>query len=200
MKRFAIAFVGVVVGAVLMFGTMQALPDFRPFSNESDARNTQIVDSIVRTEQVVLLSLGIQGVSEETGGSKIFGVNVPGSSRASFVQYTFSAKLGIEGEDVEITRTGETGYRVSIPEFVFIGHDDESFRLVAENNGVLSFVTPEIDSVEMINTILSDDAKDEYVDSHVEVLQDQARVFYSSIISSIDPEITLEFDFRQGLR
>lgn len=200
MKKFAIALVGVVVGAVLTFGTLQAFPDFHPFNNASDARNTQIVDSIVRTEQVVLLSLGIQGVSEETGKSKIFGVNVPGSSRASFVQYAFSAKLGIEGEDVEITKTGETEYLVSIPEFVFIGHDDESFRLVAENNGVLSFVTPEIDSVEMINNILSDDAKDQYVDSHIEVLQDQARVFYSSIITSIDPTITLEFDFRQGPR
>ncbi|MCV5968550.1 hypothetical protein, partial [Lactococcus petauri] len=90
-----------------------------------------------------------------------------------------NAKLGIEGKDVTIEHTGEDALLISIPEFIFIGHDDESFRTVVEDNGVISGVTPEIDTVEMINTILDDDAQGQYVDANQEVLEDQARVFYT---------------------
>ena len=85
---------------------------------------------------------------------------------------------------------------MSIPKFIFIGHDNEDFKLIAENNGILSFVTPEIDRVDMINKILNSDAKKEYISANDEILKDQAKAFYTSLISSIDPTLTIEFDFR----
>lgn len=163
----------------------------------SEARNTQVINSITRQEQVVLLSLGVQGISERKDQSKLFGADIPGSERVSFVQYNFDAKLGIEGEEVTIEQTGEDEFLVTLPEIIFIGHDNESFRLVAENNGALSWVTPDIDSVEMINDILDDDAQDQYIDDNEQILRDQAMAFYSGIIKSIDPDIVVDFEFRQ---
>lgn len=186
----------VVVAGLVAVGIAKAFPNFSLFESASETRNTQIINSITREEQVVLLSLGIQGISEQRERGSFLGVDVPGSGRASFVQYAFNAKLGIEGNDVKIVQTGESDLLVSIPKFIFIGHDNESFRTVVEDNGALSWVTPEIDTVEMINTILNDDAQDQYIDSNQEILEDQARVFYTAIVTSIDPTIAIRFEFR----
>ena len=125
------------------------------------------------------------------------GAEVPGSERATFIQYGFDAKLGIEGKDVKLVQAGENDYVISIPEFIFIGHTNESFKLVTEDNGVLSWVTPEIDTAEMISGILNDGDKDKYVASNVETLKDQARAFYAGIVAGIDPAITVRVEFRQ---
>jgi len=188
----------VAAGALLALGATRAFPSLSLFDTESKTRDTQIINSITRTQQVALLSLGIQGISEKNQrGSFPFGMDVPGSERASFVRYDFNAKLGIEGKDVTIVQTGKTDFLVSIPKFIFIGHDNENFRLVAEVNGVLSWVAPKIDTLEMINKILNKDAQKKYIDSNEEILRDQAKVFYTSIITSIDPTIAIKFEFRQ---
>ena len=166
------------------------------FETRSEARNTQVVNSITRHEQVVLLGLGIQGISEASTQGALLGVSIPRSERTSFIQYNFNAKLGIDGQGVEITQTGEDAFLVSIPEFIFIGHDDVSFKLAAVDNDVLSWTTPEIDTVDMINSVLNDDAKEQYIDSNEEVLRDQATDFYTGIITSIDPTLAVEFEFR----
>ena len=188
--------VGVVVGVAVAFLAWWLLPTGSLLGSDTEARDTQIIQSVTREEQVVLLSLGIQGIAEQTERGSFLGVDIPGSGRASFIQYGFNAKLGIEGSDVTIARTGENGLTISIPEFVFIGHDDETFRTVVEDNGALSFVTPEIDTAEMINEILSHDAQDEYIEANQEVLEDQARVFYTAIVTSIDPTMDITFEFR----
>jgi len=142
------------------------------------------------------LSLGIQGISERTAGSKFFGIDIPGSNRASFLQYNFNAKLGLEGKDVKIERAGANLYHLSVPAFTFIGHDGVSFKMAAENNGVLSWTTPPIDPVETINQILNDEAKSQYVTANQQILIDQAKSFYTGIIRSVDPSAEVTFDFR----
>ncbi|MGO1775571.1 MAG: hypothetical protein ACTHYY_09155, partial [Agrococcus casei] len=78
--------------------------------------------------------------------------------------------LGLEGEPVTIAETGENAYLVTVPEFVFIGHDDAVFETAVEKNGVLSWATPEIDTTDMVNRILSSDAEAEYVSMHTDTL------------------------------
>ena len=190
--------VGIAAGGVFLAPVLvQAASAASLLGVASEARNTQVINSITRQEQIVLLSLGVQGISERNDRSKLFGADIPGSERVSFIQYNFDAKLGIEGEEVTIEQTGEDEFLVTIPEIIFIGHDNEAFRLVAENNGALSWVTPEIDSVEVINEILDDDAQDQYIADNEQILRDQAMAFYSGIIKSIDPEIVIDFEFRQ---
>ena len=192
-----VAVVVVVAVAVGAFAAGQLTPKLFALGSESESTDTRVIQAITREEQVVLLSLGIQGISEKTERITFLGVEVPGSERASFVQYSFNAKLGIDGRDVRIVPSGEKKYRISIPEYIFIGHSNEDFKLVAENNGALSFITPENDPVEMINSILSEDAQAEYIENNEEILREQALAFYSGIITGIDPEISITYDFRQ---
>lgn len=199
-KKLVIPIVAVVVVvalAVVAFAAGQLTPKLFALGSESESTDTRVIQAITREEQVVLLSLGIQGISEKTERITFLGVDVPGSERASFVQYSFNAKLGIDGRDVRIVPTGEKKYRISIPEYIFIGHSNEDFKLVAENNGALSFITPENDPVEMINNILSEDTQAEYITNNEEILREQAVMFYSGIITGIDPEISITYDFRQ---
>jgi len=196
-KKFIVpAILALLVGVLALVG-FQAAQSWRLFGSESESTDTRVIQSIKREEQVVLLSLGIQGISEKTEKRTFLGVEVPGSDRATFMQYSFNAKLGIDGRDVRIVPVGEKKYRISIPEYIFIGHSNEDFRLVAENNGVLSFITPENDPVEMINSILSADAQAEYIADNEQILREQATYFYSSIITGIDPEIDITYDFSQ---
>lgn len=199
-KKFAIAVAYLVAGALLAFAAVSVVPSLSLFSNKSENRNTQVIEAIMREEQVVLLSLGIQGIDVQKANTQFRGFDIPGSARTTFVQYAFKAKLGIEGGAVTVEKTGETSYLVTVPEFIFIGHSDESFELVAEDNGLVSFVTPKIDAVEVINAILSDEKQDEYVEANVETLQDQAQVFYTTIISSIDPDVSVQFKFLPARR
>lgn len=194
--KFLAVVVLVAVGAFSALWAMNAFFGFSPFEAASGSRDSQVINSITREEQVVLLSLGIQGISEKSEISTLFGTQFPGSERTKFIQYAFNAKLGIEGKDVRIERTGEDAYLVSIPEFIFIGHHNEDFRLVAESNGLLSWGTPEIDSIEMVNEILDQDAQRQYVDDNAEILRDQASAFYNSIITSVDPSLAITVQFR----
>ena len=186
-----------VIGA---FGTLRAIgafPNISLFDTASESRNTQLINSITRHEQVVLLGLGIQGISERNERSTLFGMDVPGSGRASFIQYGFSAKLGIDGQEVKIEQTADDAFLSSIPKFIFIGHDDVNFKVAAVNNDILSWTTPEIDTVEMINSVLNDETKQQYIDSNEEILRDQAKAFYAGIITSIDSTIVVNFEFRR---
>lgn len=197
MKKLFTALLVVVVVALLAFAGLKAMPSLMASGSESEGRDSRIIESISRKEQVVLLSLGIQGISEKSGKSTFLGIDVPGSKRASFLQYSFNAKLGVEGRDVRILQTGDKKFLISVPEFIFIGHENEDFRLVAENKGVLSFITPDNDPVEMINNILSEDAQAEYIQANERVLVEQIMIFYSSIITAIDPEVQVRYDFSQ---
>lgn len=166
--------------------------------SESSSRNTQVINAVERTEEVSLLSLGIQGIAERTEQRTIFGLKVPGAERALFMQYDFTAKLGMDGQAVQIRESGDNEFTISIPEFTFIGHDDVTFRVAVEKNGVLSWVTPEIDTVEMTNQILNDETQQKYLDDNEEVLREQAQAFYKGIVGAIDPDIRLEFDYISG--
>lgn len=182
-------------GVVAAVGVSRVLPNLPYFGTDSSSRNTQIVHAVTRTEQVSLMSLGIQGISSKNQKSTFQGIDIPGSERASFIQYSFSAKLGIEGKSVKIAQVAASEYLVSVPKFVFIGHSDVDFRLVIESSGVVSWVTPKIDTVEMVNAILNDDSKDQYIIANSDILKDQAKSFYGGIVSSIDPSISLKFEF-----
>lgn len=153
LKRIVLVPVTIVVVALVALGAVVALDKLAGFSilgNDRQSRNAEVINSVTREQQVVLLSLGIQGIDVEKDKSSVLGQDIWGTGRASFLQYNFDAKLGIEGEDVTVEQTAEKSYVVTIPEFVFIGHDNPELQSVVEDNGVLSFATPEIDNAEVI--------------------------------------------------
>lgn len=168
-----------------------------PFGIESSSRDSQVIQAVERTEEVALVSLNIQGITDEENSSTLFGRRVPGTGQTVFVQYEFTAKLGIDGADVEIAREGEDGYQVSIPAFTFIGFDQPRFKEAVTDGGVLSFVTPDIDQLDLVNSILGDEQKNEYVANNRAVLEEQARAFYGRIVTSIDPGADVEYVFAE---
>lgn len=197
MKQFLTVMVGVLVGALAVWGVMQSgLLSREIIESAGESRNEQIVRAIEREQEVVLLSLGIQGIAEERVASTVLGRDIPGTSRVLFLQYNFRAKLGIDGSSVIIEPRGEDTILVSLPAFEVIGHDEVSFRTAVEDDGVLSWITPEIDTAAVITEVMNDDALQEHVDNNEDLLKDQARAFYSGIITAVDPRLRVVVEFR----
>lgn len=90
---------------------------------------------------------------------------------------------------------GEKRFQITIPAFKFIGHDKAEFKTVVEQSGVLSWATPEIDTAKAITKILNSEAQQKHVNDNRDLLEAQARSFYSGIIRGVDPTIELTFVF-----
>lgn len=149
-----------------------------------------------RTKEVSLLRLGITGIKSQENKSHFFNMEIPGTERARFIQYSFDAKLGFEGKDVVIEKSGGNTFDITIPQFKFIGYDHPEYRVIVDQNGALSFGTPQIDTADMINEILTNTAKNEYVETNREILEEQAKSFYTSIVTSVNSEAKLNFTFQ----
>lgn len=184
--------VGVGAGALLVAMNLDLLA---PFGIASESRDSQVIRAMERTQEVSLVSLGIQGIKETKESASLMGQSIPGTGKAAFMQYEFTAKLGLDGGAVRLERLDEKSYLIRVPEFGFIGYDEPTFELVVEDGGILSFVTADIDEVDMINEILSDDARDTYLENYEQDLKDQTQVFYGTLIAGIDPEIEVSYEF-----
>lgn len=167
----------------------------------SEERDVQVIRSITREEQIILVTAGVGDIKEENSdglkvaipGLEALAFEVPGTDRSILVRYDFDAKLGIEGKDVKIEHLGEKSYRISIPEFIYLGNDDPKISIASEKNGLLSWTTPEIDKLALAEAVLDDETVVKTIEGSRPVLEEQARIFYTNIITAIDPDITLDF-------
>lgn len=182
-------------GVALTLGAAKVFPALLPFTSVSESHDSQVIQSVTRTEQIALVSLGIQGISQQHGASNFYGVTIPGSERRTLLQYGFDAKLGVDGKDVTIKSTTEGAYVITVPRFIFVGHENEKFETVIDESGALSWTTPEIDTAKMISGILNDKGKQEYIAKNEDLLKDQAKAFYGNIVHAIDPKAEVTFDF-----
>lgn len=182
-------------GAVFAFGGLNALGLSSLFSSSSNERDSQVVQAVTRVQEVALLRLHIEGVARNESNGEILGVAVPESKKTTLIQYKFDAKLGIDGSKVKIEPTGPDSFRVTIPRFIGIGFDDPVFEEPLENSGALSWLTPSAVQTRMMNNVLSDESKQKYVTQNEAALQEQAKAFYSVIVASVAPDITLDFEF-----
>ena len=198
MGRAVKALVVVLVVMVALGGFFLLAADrgwLSPFGVTTSGSDTQVIQAVERTKEVSLVSLSVQGLKDESQDRTVFGQTVPGSEEKVFLQYDFTAKLGFDASDVAVEQTGDKAYTLSIPEFSFIGYAQPSFKVATTDGGVLSFVTPDIDEVEMVNEILSEESQQAYLADNEDLLRDQTAAFYESLFTSIDPDIetTLEF-------
>lgn len=182
-------------GAAFAFGGLNALALSSLLTSSSNERDSQVVQSVTSVQEVALLSLHIEGVARHESNGEILGVAVPESTKTTLIQYKFDAKLGIDGSQVKIEPTGPDSFRMTIPEFIGIGFDEPVFEDPLESNDALGWLTTPTVQTRMINNILSDDNKQKYITQNEAALTEQAKVFYSRIIASVDPEITIDFEF-----
>ncbi|MHA7291502.1 hypothetical protein ACX80V_17940 [Arthrobacter sp. MDT3-24] len=194
---FLLLIVLVVAGTGTAFasGGLNALALGSLFSSSSNERDSQVVQAVTRVQEVALLSLHIEGVARNESNGEIFGVAVPASEKTTLIQYKFDAKLGIDGSRVKIERTGPESFRLTVPQFIGIGFDDPEFEDALESNNALSWMTPPAVQTRMMNNILSDDNKQQYITQNEAALKEQAKAFYSGIIASVDSQITIDFEF-----
>ena len=182
-------------GAAFASGALNALALSSMFTSSSHERDSQVIQSVTRVQEVALLSLHIEGISKHESNGEIFGVAVPASEKTTLIQYKFDAKLGIDGSQVTIEPTGPESFRVTIPQFIGIGFDEPVFADPLEMSNALSWLATPAVQTRMINNILSDENKQKYISQNEAALKEQAKVFYSRLIASVDPEITLDFAF-----
>lgn len=166
-----------------------------PISTEVTKDTREVIMAVERREEIVLLSTATEGLHTVQSEGKIFKWSLPRSGRTNILQYSFNTKLGIDGRGVNIREISEDQFRVTIPEFKTIGFSEPKFKTVHRSGGVLSFVTEDIDTAEAINEILNDDSRQVHIDSNRELLQDQARLFYTDLIRAIDEDVSLQFEF-----
>lgn len=181
----------VLVGAAAVAGVL-----IGRFFGATEERDTQVLRSITREQQVILLTAGITEIKEERENQSFFELfDIPGSERVMFVRYEVDAKFGIEGDDVAVARTGENAFRVTMPEFIYLGYANPRFETATEANGLLSWTTPAIDKFSFVEEELSDEAVVTHIEGFRPVLEEQARAFYTNIITSIAPDAAIEFVF-----
>ena len=184
-------------GAIAAFasGGLNALALKSVFSNSSSERDSQVVQAVTRVQEVSLLSLHIEGINRLESNREIFGVAVPLSEKTTMLQYEFDAKLGIDGSKVKIEPTGPKSFRVTMPQFTGIGFDKPKFKEPIQSGEALSWLAEPAVQTRMINNILSDENKQKYTSQNEDALKEQAKLFYSGIIKSVDPEVTVDFEF-----
>ena len=196
--RSALRLLSLPLAFLLAIGAFAILKNqgwLSPFGLHAESHDSQVIYAVERTQEVSLLSLGIQGIREKDQSRRIFGQEIPGTGRRLFLQYNFHAKLGINGAKVKVTKTGQDTYLISVPRFKFIGYDQPTVKVAVEDGGVLSWATPDIDGVEVVNEILNDHARQKYIDSNADLLKEQTKVFYDNLITGIDPAIATTFEF-----
>lgn len=167
-----------------------------PVSVEVETSRTEVIKSIERHEEIVLLSAATQGLHTVEKDAKIWKWDLPRSKRTNILQYSFTSKLGIDGRDVDIREIGDDHYRIIIPEFEVIGYVEPQFQTVLRDGQALSFVTEDVDTAEIITEILNDVKWKEHVDANRDLMQQQARAFYSNIVYAVDDDVQLQFEFR----
>ena len=159
-------------------------------------RESSVVESVTDIGEIALVQLGIVDIySAEQATYVPYIGNLIGSERKKFLKVEFDAKLGIDGSKVVITPLGNSSYEVKVPPFIFIGFDNLRSEVAAENNGILSWTNPQIDSTAMINEIFSDANKKIYLEKYKKQLEDSACVFFTQLIRAIDPDAKIIFVF-----
>lgn len=190
-----VVILGVIAGAALVSFNVGKL------FGATESRDTQVIRSIKGEEQVILVTAGMTDVQEEREDGLKLAIGdwdfftLPGSDRSVLVRYEYDAKFGIEGKDVQISQAGDNSYRITIPKFIYLGYANPDLSVANEKNGLLSWTTPEIDTTAVFEELLSEQAVEQHIDGFRPVLEAQAKLFYSKIVTAIDPEIELEFEF-----
>ncbi|MCB1297843.1 MAG: hypothetical protein KDB08_02545 [Microthrixaceae bacterium] len=198
LKTLLISLSTLVVGAVLAAGAIFLFnPPILNWVGVVPDKNTQVVTAVTGIEEVALVSLSIEGLQERrTEAGQVLFLTIP-NSRAAFLRYSFDAKIGIKADEVAIEELADGSFLITIPPFIVIGLDNQNYAIAAENNDLLSWTTPEIDKVAMINELFNPEVEAAYLTKSDELLKSQTRHFYKGIVTAIDPDATVTFEFAQ---
>lgn len=167
------------------------------FETETKTNETQTITYLKKNKEIALVTLGITDIIDETNSQKIFGQEIPWSDKQTFIKATFEAKLGIDGKDVIIEKVNNNEYKITIPKFIFIGYDQPKIEHVVDNNGVLSFVTEDVNQAQMVNKMFSEENKEKYVNQYTDLLKESTEEFYNNLLPEFDKDVKLTFVYNE---
>lgn len=169
--------------------------------NASDERSqiyTQIT-SLEKVNETVFLNVGIQKVETIEKDKKIPGTNIsiPLSVKKAIIILNYTAKFGIK-EGVKVRKIAEHEYEVTIPKYEVIGvkvpdNPKDRYKLYDMSGQLLSGATENIDTGEHVAKSLSNKEQEVYLKQYKEQITESAEKYYTSIVTSIDPEAKLTF-------
>ncbi|MDU1537973.1 hypothetical protein V7F95_10840 [Cutibacterium avidum] len=186
-------------GGVIIWGSHQSWPGFGDIVGTSEkTTDRRVVTSMELKGDVVLLSMRMEGLLQKDQASTLGGHEIWGTTKTQFIQYGYDAQLGVDGQAVRIKREDPTHVKVTVPPFKFIGHSNEEFKKAAEDNGALSFVTADIDTANAITEVLNPATEQQHIKKNDKALKAQCEKFYRGIAEGIDPNIKVEFVYKDA--
>lgn len=169
--------------------------------NASDERSqiyTQIT-SLEKVNETVFLNVGIQKVETIEKDKKIPGTNIsiPLSVKKAILILNYTAKFGIK-EGVKVKKISDHEYELTIPKYEVIGvkvpdNPKERYKLYDTSGQLLSGATKNIDTGEHVAKSHSNKEQEVYLKQYKEQITESAEKYYTSIVTSIDPEAKLRF-------
>ncbi|AQP53395.1 hypothetical protein CBF34_09025 [Vagococcus penaei] len=165
------------------------------FKSREHSEETQVIKTLTKEKQIVLVNLGISDIYGVEKNLQVFDADIFGTNKHKYMKAEFDMKLGIDGKQVKINKTGTDTYEVKVPKFMFIGHSNTKFKVIVDDGGILSWMTPDIDESEMINKILDSKAQETYIKKYDELLKESTTEFYQTLINSIAPDAKLTITF-----
>jgi hypothetical protein len=184
---------------MLVFWVMGIFVGRTPFLSTviTNSKEIQVVKAMKKQKQVSILVLSVTDIYTQSQVSKVAGIQIPLSQKTSYIQGTFDAKLGFDGEDVKIKKLKQKqqNFQITIPKFIVIGVNNPKFKEITNTGQLLSFPTEEIDKLKLQDKALSDKSIQKYIDPNKEWLEEQAKEYYTSLLEGINPDISLSFKF-----
>ena len=96
LRALSISLAFLLVFGAFMFAKQQGW--LSPFGVGSSTHDSQVIQAMTRTQEVSLMSLGIQGILEKEQDREVFGASIPGTGERVLLLYKFTAKLGLDNE------------------------------------------------------------------------------------------------------
>lgn len=192
-KALAIIIALIILVVVIVAGIwfLQNNAGVKTESNESI-----IIHSVENIGEIALLQLNIEDIYDRKNTTNIPKIGeLIGSERKMFLRVSFDAKLGINGNEIEINPKGNNIYEITVPPFIFIGYNNFNSEVAAEDKGILSWTNKEIKESDIINDILGKKNKQKYLVKYDDQLKESTELFFTQLIKGIDPDAVVTFTF-----
>lgn len=148
-----------------------------------------------KVQEVTFLNIGIQEVVSDRKVTKVLKQII--AEKKVLMVLNYNLKVGITSP-VNIKKMDEKHFQIEIPKYDIIGISipKNSYKLYDKSGTLLSFNTEDIDTAEVADKARSDTKKQKkYIKEYIDIINQSAESYYTSIFNAIDSDIKLDFVF-----
>lgn len=173
----------------------------RQSSGTSISTSQSVVNYIEEVNEQVFLNVGIEHVETKTNNTTIpwTKIGIPFSEKKALIILNYQAKLGIKSP-AKIKEISEHTYKITLPKYEVIGVEldpDKPYELYDSQGELLSYSTKDVDTGEIVAKTLSNSVQEKYLAQYTKQLNESAKNYYQTLLTPLDSDIQLEFDFTE---